>query len=150
MDFKRPTLSDDICILSKMTSDRVTFFFNLFSINKLHIKKSHFLGHFLGHLLLFPTSFFENRTLFFIRKKHIPNKRTCKVCLFHNFKILYLCILFASRFLYRNFIHISILQRLIFGSMRFRYHTEGSPQPKLNKNFTHQGLLGMRKIVSKF
>ena len=134
MDFKRPTLSDDICILSKMTSDRVTFFFNLFSINKLHIKKSHFLGHFLGHLSLFPTFLKENRTLFFIRKKHIPNKRTCKVCLFHNFKILYLCILFASRFLYRNFIHTSILQRLIFGSTRFRYHSDIIPKAHHSQN----------------
>lgn len=36
MDFERPTLCVDIYILSKMTSDRVTFSINLFSINKLH------------------------------------------------------------------------------------------------------------------
>ena len=137
-----------------MTSDRVTFFFNLFSINKLHIKKSHFWGHFLGHLSLFPTSFFENRTLFFIRKKHIPNKRTCKVCLFHNFKILYLCILFALRFFVLQFYthkHTSTpnfwLDEI---PISYRYHTEGSPQPKLNKNFTHQGLFGIREFVSDF
>lgn len=36
MDFERPTLCVDIYILSKMTSDRVIFPINLFSINKLH------------------------------------------------------------------------------------------------------------------
>lgn len=36
MVFERPTLCVDIYILSKVTSDRVTFFLNLFSINKLH------------------------------------------------------------------------------------------------------------------
>lgn len=36
MDFERPTLCVDTYILSNVTSDRVTFLFNLFSINKLY------------------------------------------------------------------------------------------------------------------
>lgn len=35
-DFERPTLCVDIYILSKMTSDRVTFLLNLLILNKLY------------------------------------------------------------------------------------------------------------------
>lgn len=36
MVFERPTLCIDIYILSKVTSDRVTFLFNLLILNKLN------------------------------------------------------------------------------------------------------------------